>query len=100
MPESRSATLYRMVLPDHTCPFGVRAKEMLEREGFEIDEHILESREETDAFKAEHGVVDHAAGVHRRGADRRQRGPAALPRGELRRLELARNNLIAPPISL
>lgn len=56
MPDSRSATLYRMVLPDHTCPFGVRAKQLLESEGFEIDEHILESREQTDAFKAEHGV--------------------------------------------
>ena len=56
MPQSRSATLYRMVLPEHTCPFGVRAKQLLESEGFEIDEHILESREQTDAFKSEHGV--------------------------------------------
>ena len=56
MPDDRSATLYRMVLPEHTCPFGVRAKQLLESEGFEIEEHILESREQTDAFKAEHGV--------------------------------------------
>lgn len=56
MPDKRSATLYRMILPDHTCPFGVRAKAMLEDNGFEIDEHILGSREEVDAFKAEHGV--------------------------------------------
>ena len=56
MPETRSATLYRMVLADHTCPFGVRAKQLLESAGFEIDEQILESREETEAFKAEHGV--------------------------------------------
>ncbi len=56
MPDSRSATLYRMVLPEHTCPFGVRAKQLLESEGFEIEEHILESREQTEAFKAEHGV--------------------------------------------
>ena len=57
MPDARSATLYRMVLPEHTCPFGVRAKQLLENEGFEIEEHILESREQTDAFKAEHGVA-------------------------------------------
>ncbi|MFN3945564.1 MAG: glutaredoxin domain-containing protein [Allosphingosinicella sp.] len=55
--EKRSATLYRMILPDHTCPFGVRAKDMLERDGFEVDDRILGSREEVDAFKAEHGVA-------------------------------------------
>lgn len=51
-----TATLYRMVLPDHECPFGRRAKEMLEEANFEIDEHILKTREEVDAFKSEHGV--------------------------------------------
>ena len=56
MSEPRSATLYRMVLPEHTCPFGVRAKQMLDEAGFEVDEHILGSREEVDAFKDEHGV--------------------------------------------
>ena len=53
----RSATLYRMVLADHTCPFGVRARDLLEQNGFEIDEHILATREEVDAFKAEQGVA-------------------------------------------
>lgn len=57
MTEERQATLYRMVLPDHTCPFGVRAKQMLEQKGYRIDEHILGSREEVDAFKAEQGVA-------------------------------------------
>jgi len=56
MAQNRSAVLYRMVLPDHTCPFGVRAKGLLERAGFEVDEHILSSREEVDAFEEEHGV--------------------------------------------
>ena len=51
-----TATLYRMVLPDHECPFGLRARQMLEEANFDIDEHILKSREEVDAFKAEHGV--------------------------------------------
>ena len=53
----RSAILYRMVLPDHTCPFGVKAKRLLEEGGFEVDDRILRSREEVDAFKAEHGVA-------------------------------------------
>jgi glutaredoxin len=56
MAEDRSATLYRMVLPEHTCPFGVRAKELLEQHGYQIDEHILSSREEVDAFKSEQGL--------------------------------------------
>jgi glutaredoxin 3 len=53
MPE---ATLYRMVLPDHTCPFGVRAKELLEDAGYETDDRVLSTREEVDAFKEEHDV--------------------------------------------
>ena len=53
----RIATLTRMILPDHECPHGVRAKQMLEDAGFAIAEHILASREEVDAFKAEHGVA-------------------------------------------
>lgn len=56
MTDTRKATLYRMVLPDHTCPFGVRAKQILQAEGYEVDDRILRSREEVDAFKAEHGL--------------------------------------------
>ena len=56
MADTKQATLYRMVLPDHTCPFGVRAKQLLQAEGFDVDDRILRSREEVDAFKAEHGI--------------------------------------------
>lgn len=56
MADERKATLYRMVLPDHTCPFGVRAKALLESEGYEVDEHILRSRDEVDQFEREQGV--------------------------------------------
>jgi glutaredoxin 3 len=48
--------LYRMVLPEHTCPFGLRAKQMLEQEGFQVDDRILRSRAEVDAFEEEQGV--------------------------------------------
>ena len=57
MAEDKNATLYRMVLPDHTCPFGVRARQMLEDAGFAVDDRILASRAEVDAFKQEHGVA-------------------------------------------
>lgn len=56
MAGDRRATLYRMVLPDHTCPFGVRAKAMLEQHGFDVDDHILRTREEVDSFQADQGV--------------------------------------------
>lgn len=51
-----TAKLYRMVTPEHICPFGLKAKDLLEREGFDVDDHLLESREQQDAFKEEHGV--------------------------------------------
>ncbi|TCJ39737.1 glutaredoxin domain-containing protein [Parafrankia sp. BMG5.11] len=56
MSDRRTAQLYRMILPDHTCPFGVRAKELLESAGYEVDDQILSFREEVDAFKEKHGV--------------------------------------------
>lgn len=57
MSHAKTATLYRMVLPDHTCPFGVRAKQMLEQAGFTVDDRILSSRAEVDAFEEEQGVA-------------------------------------------
>ena len=57
MSDTRRATLHRMVLPDHTCPYGVRAKALLEEAGFEVDDRILASREEVDAFMDEQGVA-------------------------------------------
>ncbi len=56
MSDTREATLYRMVLPDHVCPFGVRAKQMLEQAGYRVDDRQLTTREDVDAFKAEQGV--------------------------------------------
>lgn len=51
------ATLYRMVLPDHVCPFGERAKAMLIDHGYAVDDRLLTSRDEVDSFKAEHGLA-------------------------------------------
>jgi len=53
---SREATLYRMKLETHECPFGLLARRMLDDAGFEVDEQLLTTREQVDAFKAEHGV--------------------------------------------
>lgn len=53
---SRTATLHRMVLADHICPWGLKARDVLRANGFAIEEHLLTTRAEVDAFKAEHGV--------------------------------------------
>ena len=53
---TRRATIHRMVMEKHVCPYGLKAKDQLEREGFQVDDHWLTTREETDRFKAEQGV--------------------------------------------
>jgi glutaredoxin len=46
-----------MVMPDHVCPWGLKAVDLLKRSGFAVEDHHLRTRSETDAFKAEHGVA-------------------------------------------
>ena len=50
------ATLYRMVMKNHLCPFGLKSLDLLKREGFKVQDHHLTSREETDAFQREYDV--------------------------------------------
>jgi glutaredoxin len=52
----KTATLFRMVMADHVCPYGLKSKDLLERQGFTVEDHHLETREATDAFKEAHGV--------------------------------------------
>jgi glutaredoxin len=52
----KKAELYRMVMEDHLCPYGLKAKDLLERKGFNVEDHHLKTREETDAFQEKHGV--------------------------------------------
>lgn len=56
MTEPKTAILYRMVMDKHVCPYGLKSKYLLERQGFTVDDRWLTTREVTDAFKAEHGV--------------------------------------------
>ena len=52
----KKAVIYRMVMPTHTCPYGLKVKDLLKRSGYEVEDHHLTTREETDAFKTEHDV--------------------------------------------
>lgn len=53
---SKKAVLYRMVTDEHICPYGLRSKDLLEREGYDVEDHHLTTRAETDKFKDKHGV--------------------------------------------
>lgn len=55
-PVAKQAKLYRMVTDQHVCPFGLKSRDLLEREGYSVDDHLLRTRAEADAFKAEHNV--------------------------------------------
>jgi glutaredoxin len=55
-PVAKQAKLYRMVTDQHVCPFGLKSRDLLEREGYSVDDHLLRTRAETDAFMAEHHV--------------------------------------------
>ena len=55
-PDRKRATLYRMVMDQHVCPYGLKARDLLRRQGFEVDDRWLATREAVDAFKAEHEV--------------------------------------------
>jgi glutaredoxin len=46
-----------MAMPDHLCPSGLKALDLLKRHGFAVEDHRLTSRDATDAFKARHGVA-------------------------------------------
>jgi len=54
---AKKAILYRMVMPEHTCPWGLKSKDLLERSGFVVEDRHLTTRAETDAFKAKHAVA-------------------------------------------
>lgn len=43
-------------MPDHLCPYGLKSKDLLERNGFDVEDRHLETREQTDAFKRQHRV--------------------------------------------
>ncbi len=53
---ARTAQLYRMATADHLCPFGLKSRDLLIRQGYKVEDHPLPTREATEHFMAEHGV--------------------------------------------
>jgi len=49
---NKTATLHRMETTKHICPFGLRAKDLLRRNGYSINDHILSTKQEAEDIKA------------------------------------------------
>lgn len=54
----KPAKIYRMVTPDHLCPWGVKSLDLLKRHGYAPEDHHLESKEANKAYKEEHGFEE------------------------------------------
>ncbi len=48
--------LYRMSMPEHECPWGLKAIALLQSRGIAFQDHLLSSQEEVNAFKQRHNV--------------------------------------------
>lgn len=51
----KNATIYRMVTPDHLCPWGIKAYDLLKRKGYDVEDKHLETKDANKAYKEEHG---------------------------------------------
>ncbi|MBK1881308.1 glutaredoxin family protein [Luteolibacter pohnpeiensis] len=51
----KHATIYRMVTPNHLCPWGVKALDLLKRNGFKVEDKHLKTKEENKEYKEENG---------------------------------------------
>lgn len=48
--------LYRMSMPAHECPWGLKAIKLLKDKDIAFEDHKLTSKSEVEAFKAQHNV--------------------------------------------
>jgi len=53
----KQASIYRMAIGHSMCPHGRKALHLLRSNGFAVEDHLLRTRDETDAFKAANGVT-------------------------------------------
>lgn len=53
---SKVATLYRMHTAEHICPYGLKSRHLLKSKGYIIEDNILASQKETEAFKKKYNV--------------------------------------------
>lgn len=53
---AQTIRLYRMSMPEHECPWELKAVKLLNEKDIEFEDHKLTSRAEVDNFKSEHNV--------------------------------------------
>lgn len=46
-----TATIYRLVTPDHVCPYGLKSIDLLERHDFEVVDRHLETEEKATELR-------------------------------------------------
>ena len=56
-PALSAVRLYRMETPEHACPWGQRALQLMRAEGIPFEDHPLRSQAEVEAFKHAHGMA-------------------------------------------
>lgn len=50
------AKIVRMVTPKHICPWGIKAFDLLKRNGYQIEDQHIPTQEANQEYKQEHGV--------------------------------------------
>ena len=55
--ELHDVHLYRMSLPEHECPWGLKAIALMNSRGIDFEDHLLRSQDEVNAFKQRHDVA-------------------------------------------
>ncbi len=52
----KEAKLYRMVKSEHIYAYGLKSLDLLKRQGFDVEDYHLTSREDTDEFKEKYSI--------------------------------------------
>lgn len=52
----KTAAIDRMVTPKHLCPWGVKAYDLLKRNGYKVEDRHLETKEANKDYKEKNGV--------------------------------------------
>ena len=54
--DEKTAILYRKAMPGHLCPFGLKARDLLIRKGYDVEDRLITTSEENDKVKSDLNV--------------------------------------------
>lgn len=54
--QGKTATVYRLVTPEHLCPYGLKTIDLLKRHGVDVDDRHLETEQEATELRERLGV--------------------------------------------